>query len=154
MYVIVQLAAFRSFRITSFVFLPCVVWYNQPMKFRGRPTKRKRPAFGARLAALRIERGITQLGLAKQMKVTRTLVRYYERESDDPKISVVQRCAEVLNVPVAILLGVNGVTTDYLDTYVARLAKTLMTMSPKKRDLAIRLFSRQLEELNRREDRA
>lgn len=116
---------------------------------RGRTTSRKRPAFGARLAAVRNERGVTQNTLARKLKVNRSLIRYYERDTRDPKVSFVIRCADALEVPVEVLIGKTGTDKHHLDPAIARFARLLMTLDAKSRGFGLRLFSRQLTELRR-----
>jgi transcriptional regulator with XRE-family HTH domain len=120
------------------------------MNMSGRPTNRRRPAFGTRMAAIRHERGISQQSLAKKLNVNRSLIRYYERDTLDPKMSVVLRCAKALKVPIEILIGRNCAAAQRMDPSVSRLVQALMTMDPKRRGFALRLFSRQLTEIKRR----
>lgn len=120
------------------------------MKMRGRPTQRRRPDFGARLAKIRAEHGITQLGLARKLRVNRSLIRYYERDTDDPKLSFVLRCSRALGVPPELLIGPAITGRSTLEPEVAHLVKRLTALDPRRRALAVRLFSRQLIELNRK----
>ena len=115
---------------------------------RGRPTSRKRPDFGARLAALRSSLGLTQKALARKLRIKPGLLRYYERDSSDPKVSFVIRCAEALGVSASWLCG--GVLPDEAgEPAITAFNIKLASLQPKQRALALRLFTRQLAELKK-----
>jgi len=69
----------------------------------GRPSSRKPSEFGARLAALREKRGLTQAALAELIGMTQQQVTYYERRARSPSLEVVQRIALALDVPISAL---------------------------------------------------
>lgn len=79
----------------------CYAWDAMP----GRPTTKPTPAFGARLAALRQERGWTQAQLAEKMGVSVKAVTYYEREVSSPNTRTLARIGQALGVEPAVLLG-------------------------------------------------
>ena len=70
----------------------------------GRPTTKPTPPFGARLAALRQERGWTQVQLAEKLGVTVKMVTYYEREATNPTTKTVAKLAEVFGVEPSAFL--------------------------------------------------
>lgn len=111
---------------------------------KGRTTSRKRPRFGARLAALRHERQLTQRALAAKLGVDRSLIRYYERDACDPKLGFLRTCAAALGVPFEVLAGHtkergrNG--SAELDRFVAKLRQ----LKPATREVVLRMFSPQL----------
>lgn len=72
----------------------------------GRPTNRKAPPFGERLAALRTAQGLSQSDFAAKVGVTREMVNYYERRAKNPTADFVQKAAKVLGVGADELLGV------------------------------------------------
>ena len=72
----------------------------------GRPTNRKAPPFGERLAALRNAQGLSQSDFAAKVGVTREMVNYYERRAKNPTADFVQKAAKVLGVGADELLGV------------------------------------------------
>jgi transcriptional regulator with XRE-family HTH domain len=78
--------------------------YNVDMP-GGRPTTRKAPPFGERLAAVRTAHGLSQSDLAEKLGVTREMVNYYERRAKNPTADFVQKAARVLGVSVDELLG-------------------------------------------------
>lgn len=59
---------------------------------------------GLRLKQLRTARGLSQDALAKHARITREYVNKLEAGRYDPTISVVQRLAKALKVPVVELL--------------------------------------------------
>lgn len=61
---------------------------------------------GARIAALRKEKGMTQLELAQQMGVTDKAVSKWERDLSCPDINTVPRLAEVLGVSLEDLMQI------------------------------------------------
>lgn len=63
-------------------------------------------SFGARLAALRKEHGITQVQLAEAINSTQRAISYYENEAGYPPAPVVAELARALNVTTDELLGV------------------------------------------------
>jgi transcriptional regulator with XRE-family HTH domain len=70
----------------------------------GRPANKPAPAFGARLAALRKARGLTQPRLAERLGVSPAMLAYYERKATNPTAEFVKKAAEVLNTSVDELL--------------------------------------------------
>jgi transcriptional regulator with XRE-family HTH domain len=68
---------------------------------------RKRPAsgFGKRLLALRKDRGLTQVELAKLTNSSQRAISYYENEAGFPPTTAVVALAEALHVSTDELLG-------------------------------------------------
>ncbi len=75
----------------------------------GRPTTKKAPPFGERLAVLRKQKGFSQSQLAKKLNVTREMVNYYERRAKNPTGDFVQKVATALGVSTDELLGIKPV---------------------------------------------
>ncbi len=74
-------------------------------------TKQPSPAstgFGARLAQLRQERGITQVQLAQAAGTTQRAISYYENEAGYPPVDAIIRLADALGVSADELLGVRN----------------------------------------------
>ncbi len=71
----------------------------------GRLTTKAAPEFGQRVAALRQQKGLTQVQLAERMQTTQKMIDYYERRSPNPTLDVMQKLAEALEVSVTELLG-------------------------------------------------
>jgi transcriptional regulator with XRE-family HTH domain len=70
--------------------------------------KRAGSEFGERLAALRKQRGLTQVQLAEAMGATQRAMSYYENECDFPPGPVLIELARVLKVSTDELLGVKA----------------------------------------------
>jgi transcriptional regulator with XRE-family HTH domain len=70
--------------------------------------KRAGSEFGERLAALRKERGLTQVQLAEALGATQRAMSYYENECDFPPGPVLIELARVLKVSTDELLGVKN----------------------------------------------
>ncbi len=86
--------------------------YEQPAKqpyntgiMAGRPQIKDAPLFGQRLAAVRRNKGLTQVQLAARMQITQKMIDYYERRSPNPALDFIERAAAALEVSVAELLG-------------------------------------------------
>lgn len=62
-------------------------------------------AVGAKILALRLERGMTQEQLARRAKIVSQYVSGCEKGRRDLSLSVLTRIAKALKVPVASLLG-------------------------------------------------
>jgi len=72
----------------------------------GRPPQTKAPEFGARLAKLREQSGLSQIQFAKKANITREMVGYYERRTGNPTAAFVIKAANILGVTTDELLGV------------------------------------------------
>ena len=70
----------------------------------------KKQTFGTMVAALRRERGMTQLELAEQMGVTDKAVSKWERDLSFPDISSIPKLAEIFGVSVEELMQVKADT--------------------------------------------
>ncbi|HIT32038.1 MAG TPA: helix-turn-helix transcriptional regulator [Candidatus Enterenecus stercoripullorum] len=68
----------------------------------------KKQTFGAMIAALRKERGMTQLELAEQMGVTDKAVSKWERDLSFPDVSSLPRLAEIFEISVDELMQVKA----------------------------------------------
>lgn len=71
----------------------------------GRPPTKEAPFFGQRLALIRKEKGYSQEKLAEILGTTRPNIAYYERSAKNPTLDFIQRCADVLEVTAADLIG-------------------------------------------------
>ncbi len=74
----------------------------------GRPAQKKAPPFGARLAALRKQCGLSQSQFADKAGISREMVGYYERRTDNPESAFVVKAATVLGCTTDELLGVKS----------------------------------------------
>ena len=78
--------------------------YNDDL-MAGRPTTKEAPPFGNRLAAIRKAKSLSQEHFAQLMDTTRANIAYYERSAKNPTLEFIQRCADVLNVPISDLIN-------------------------------------------------
>lgn len=72
----------------------------------GRPSKKRAPAFGARLAKLRQAQGLSQAELAKTIGISQPMIEYYERRAKNPGVDFAVKAAKALGVTTDELLGV------------------------------------------------
>jgi transcriptional regulator with XRE-family HTH domain len=72
----------------------------------GRPSKRKRTAFGERLVAAREEAGLSQRELADKLGISQRALSWWERETVALRPEQVAQLATVLGVSTDQLLGV------------------------------------------------
>ena len=71
----------------------------------GRPSKRPRSAFGARLHAAREAAGLTQAQVAQKLDLTQAAYALWERREMALKPDQIEQAAKVLNVSVDYLFG-------------------------------------------------
>lgn len=90
------------------------------MKVRSKTTE----GFGARLAALRGTRGLSQEELAQAAGVSRRVIAYYEAESDQPPGALLVDLAKALKISADELLGLKA-ATEKTPPRTARLRKRL-----------------------------
>jgi transcriptional regulator with XRE-family HTH domain len=64
----------------------------------GRPSTRKSPPLGKKIAALRQQRGLTQAQLADALGVRQQVVAYYEKRAENPSLELIQRLAAFFGV--------------------------------------------------------
>ena len=69
-------------------------------------------SFGATIAALRKQLGLTQLELARQMGVTDKAVSKWERDLSFPDVASLPKLAELLDTSVDELLKVKGAAQE------------------------------------------
>lgn len=77
-------------------------------------------SFGATIAALRKQKGMTQLELARQMGVTDKAVSKWERDLSFPDVTSLPKLAEVLDTSVDELLEVKSVAREEPETSTAK----------------------------------
>ena len=68
----------------------------------------KKQSFGAMIAAMRKEQGMTQLELAEKMGVTDKAVSKWERDLSFPDVNSIPRLAEIFDVTVDELMQVKS----------------------------------------------
>src|SRR5947208_13920437 len=82
------------------------------MKESGRQVKRRAGAedieIGRKIRALRLERGLSQSGLADGIDLTFQQVQKYEKGTNRVSAGPLQRIADILNTPVMFFYGGTG----------------------------------------------
>lgn len=73
----------------------------------GRPTDRKRTAFGERLVAAREEVGMSQRELAEKLGITQRALSWWEREPVSLKPEQLAALTIALNITADFLLGID-----------------------------------------------
>lgn len=107
--------------------------------------------FGRRLAALRKERGLTQIELAEAIGSNQRLLSYYENVADHPPAAVIAALAKALKVSADELLGLKPLRLDRRsqeDPEARRLWKKfqqVMALPEKDRRAVIRLVNSLVE---------
>ena len=71
----------------------------------GRPSKRPRPPFGARLHSLREEAGLTQAQVAEKLGISQRAYAFWEREPVALRAEQLATLSHVLGVTVDALVG-------------------------------------------------
>ena len=82
--------------------------YLLDMPNMGRPTDRKRTAFGERLVAAREEAGMSQRELADKLSITQRALSWWEREPVALKPEQIAALAAALGLSADYLLGTNN----------------------------------------------
>ena len=62
--------------------------------------------FGRKLKELRIQAGLTQKQLAERVKVTKSVISYYELQERYPSPEMLIKLANIFNVSTDFLLGI------------------------------------------------
>jgi len=72
----------------------------------------KTGGFGARVRELRKKKGITQIELAKKMNVTQRGISYYENETDNPSMEIIEKISHALGVSKRLLVEYDEACID------------------------------------------
>ena len=95
------MALYMQAKTITFLFPP----YDDDMQ-QGRPSSRPRPSFGQRLFEARQALGLSQAEVAEKMSLKQAGYAAWERDPVALRPEQIRRLAEVLNVSVEHLLGV------------------------------------------------
>ena len=71
----------------------------------GRPSKRKRPPLGERIATLREQAGLSQQQLAERLGVNQQMIAYWERRAATLRPDQLTALADALQISIDQLLG-------------------------------------------------
>lgn len=79
--------------------------------------------FAERLRDLRTQKGLSQVGLAKQLGLSNSTISMYERGEREPDFETLDLIGDFFNVDVNYLLGKEEGSTYYLTPEAAEMAK-------------------------------
>lgn len=91
--------------------------------------------FGERIRKLRIEKGLSQEALADRLHVVRQTVSKWEKGFSVPDADLLQRLADVFDVPLEELLGATETETTDLDLISKKLSSISEELSIRNRRL-------------------
>ena len=119
-------------------------------RFVPMPRRIKREAsdgFGARLAGLRKQAGITQTALAQEIEVSQRMMAYYEGPTAHPPADLLPAMARALGVSVEALLGTETAKrrTKAVDTRMQRRLQQIATLPPEERRQILQLVDAFIE---------
>jgi transcriptional regulator with XRE-family HTH domain len=114
-----------------------------PRRIRREPSN----GFGARLAALREQAGITQPALAAKIGVSQRMTAYYEGPSAHPPANLLPAMAGALGVSVEVLLGTETTKrkTKAVDTRMQRRLQQIASLPPGERRQILQLVDAFIE---------
>ena len=109
------------------------------------PKRIKRGAaigFGARLAQLRKEAGISQTALAQELSISQRMMAYYEGPTAHPPGHLLPEIAKALGVSVEALLGTEAAKrkTKAVDTRMQRRLQQLEKLDAKTKRQVMQLL--------------
>lgn len=91
--------------------------------------------FGERVRKLRIEKGLSQEALADRLHVVRQTVSKWEKGFSVPDADLLQRLADIFDVPLEDLLGATETETTDLDLISKKLSSISEELSIRNRRL-------------------
>jgi transcriptional regulator with XRE-family HTH domain len=114
--------------------------------------------FGARLAALRKQAGITQTALAQEVGVSQRMMAYYEGPTAFPPANQLPAIAKALGISVEALLGTETAKrkAKAVDTRMQRRLQQIASLPPDERRQIMQLVDAFIErgQLKRRSSQA
>ena len=93
--------------------------------------------FGERLKKLRLEEGLTQQQLADKLRVTKSVVSYYELQERYPSPEILIKIASIFHVSSDFLLGLDmkeSISLAGLDADDIKIIKSLIAHLKSKND--------------------
>ncbi len=129
--------------VESFASINAQGLIRMPRRIRREPTN----GFGARLAALRKQAGITQTALAAEIGVSQRMMAYYESPSANPPANLLPAMAAALGVSVEALLGTETAKrkTKAVDTRMRRRLQQIASLPPEERRQVLQLVDAFIE---------
>jgi transcriptional regulator with XRE-family HTH domain len=90
--------------------------------------------FGKILAAMRRKKGLTQVELAEKSGVSKRAITYYERETKNPSVAVLNKLATTLETPVEKFLNNNAADPITLDRSLSKRFEVAQRLPPTARN--------------------
>lgn len=103
--------------------------------------------FGARLAQLRKQAGLTQTALAQEIGISQRMISYYEGPTAFPPATLLPIIARVLSVSVGTLLGIETAKrkSKAVDTRMQRRLQQIANLPPEERRQILQLVDAFIE---------
>jgi transcriptional regulator with XRE-family HTH domain len=103
--------------------------------------------FGARLAALRKQAGMSQSALAREIGISQRMAAYYEGPAAFPPANLLPGIARTLGVSVEALLGTETAKrkTKAVDTRMQRRLQQIASLPPEERRQIMQLVDAFIE---------
>ena len=90
-------------------------------------------SFGQLLANARRKNGLTQDELAQKARVSKRTITYYERETQNPSLSIMSKIAKALEVPIENLLPKDAYDKAPVDRSLSRRIELANKLPPSAR---------------------
>ena len=112
-----------------------------------RRIKRQADGFGARLAALRKQAGISQTALAQEIGISQRMMAYYEGPTAFAPANLLPAMARVLGVSIEALLGTETAKrkTKAVDTRMQRRLQQIASLPTEERRQIMQLVDAFIE---------
>ena len=103
--------------------------------------------FGARLAALRKQAGLSQSAIAREIGISQRMMAYYEGPTAFPPANLLPAIARTLDVSVEALLGTETAKrkTKAVDTRMQRRLQQIANLPPQERRQIMQLVDAYIE---------
>jgi transcriptional regulator with XRE-family HTH domain len=84
--------------------------------------------FGNRLETLRKKKGLTQIELADAIGTTQRMISHYESKVKSPPLQFIIKIAQVLNVSLDMLLGLQPLKKNDIEPKIAKKIKIIQQL--------------------------
>jgi transcriptional regulator with XRE-family HTH domain len=71
--------------------------------------------FGENLRNLRIQRGLTQIELARYLETSQAAITAWEHNKREPDFKSIQKIAQFFNTPISVLMDTKEENSPYID---------------------------------------
>lgn len=90
--------------LKNLIYVLMYIQSNVYLSYMNNKQIQKQDSFSYRVKELRKRKGITQVELARKLKVTQRGISYYENETDNPSMEIIEKIAKALGVPKRFLI--------------------------------------------------